>query len=362
MGGRAATEVELEMENSGQLIGQKVGELLDQLVARTGLSFLRLHGDGVDVRIVHVGRGQCFVIDHARKVRDRIGERLVRWGHLDRQTLLALLKDAEERNRVLDFTTHVAASTVEYVAMSQALDSLDRTVLFPHLSFQIGEQTEAYRGCKLSASSIKKRIDWANQQKKSYLKWRGHLESGRLRFNCGFTGRSPAHEAVEVAIAKQTSWDGIQSRLHEPLFRIALQLDGLEQEGAVEMMDPVESDVPTVLKSRWVFAQNLFAIFILAGVIYAGKADLQILDKKLGSMSTDLQGLALAAHTFATVSYELERYQERFGEYPSDKKLRVLMRRDRDVAGRAFQFAPYRYLGFKHDYLLEVGESVGAKR
>ena len=295
---------------TGRLIDYGFTDLMDTLVARPGLSFLRLHGSGVDMRVIHVGREQCFVVDHGRKVKDRIGERLVRWGHLKRETLVTMLSGSEDRNTVLDFTSQVPSSIVEYVAMTQALDSLDRLMLFPHLQFELGEQQSAYRGTKLTASALKKRVTWASQSKDSFLKWRSRIESGQLNFYPTARDRTPAHTAVECAILERTGWEGIQCRLHDPLFNIAEQLDVLEREGSLSYTEDESPKVPTVLRSRWVVLQHVGSSILLLGFVLSGLVDWESTWLRAKAPLEAYTANALAHRTIRMAAFEALRLRE----------------------------------------------------
>ena len=341
------------MMEAGKLIDVTLNALIDQLVARPGLSFLRLHGDGVDVRIIHVGREQCFVVDHARKIRDRLGERLVRWGHLKRDVLLRLLAEAEERKSILDFTSQVSLSTVEYVATTQALDSLDRLVLFPHLDFEFGEQLTGYRGAKLTANALKKRLAWASSVKHVFLKWRSRMGSGDLQFYPAAREKSPVHTAVECAILEKSGWDGIQCRLHDPLFKLAEHLEALESDGSIMFVEHAQAELPTILRSRWRWVQNVGGLILLLGIVFFGKIDFTSLQVRMVESIDFVKGELLAQHALVRVTFEAESYQERYGKYPSREILANRLQKPQDDKASPVVIMPYRYIDFVDDFLLE---------
>ena len=253
-------------------------------------------------------------------MKERLGERLVREGFLERQVLTELEKLELDGVR-LDFSSHVPNAQIELVVMNQTLDSIDRLALFPMLDYEIGEQTSVYRGAQISGAAII-RIAWLENVVETFLKWRKHLE--RTPLPCCRLGAACPQTMLRLNVYFQRVWDlMVCKRRFMSRWRILrvvwspLEQDGVIQVGAANA--PVWLQVPSNL------SRTLAGLLggVLTGCVFFASEHLQ-LDSPWGKVAERARGITRRVSTRRYVEFEVERYQERFGRYPTSEELKAL--------------------------------------
>lgn len=335
----------------GKLVDVGLKAVLERLLAEPGIAFLRLRGDSVDLRLIHVGRGKYVLNDYTRKVKERLGERLVREGFLERQVLLSQLEKLELDGVRLDFSGHVPNAQLESVVMNQTLDSIDRLVLFPMLDYEIGEQTSVYRGAQISGSAVLKRLAWLEDALEIFLKWRKHLDQDSVTMLPSGRGLSTENAHIERALGARLGFDGLQAALHEPLANIACRLESLAQEGMIHVgaaNAPVWLQVPSNLSRA---LAGVLATALLGGIVFLALPHLKPVDSWVDLVERT-QGVMRRVSTRRYVEFEVERYQERFGHYPSSDELKAVVVTVTDRGLNQPFVAEYHYIGMQNDFVV----------
>lgn len=337
----------------GKLVDVGIDTVLDALIEQPGLNYVRLTGPSVDVRIIHIGRGQCIVNDYTRKVRDRIGERLVRSGFLSRSVLVEQLKRQEEDGVRLDFSEYVPSANLDYVIMNQTLDSLDRLSLFPMLDYQIAPQTKVYRGAKIGGAAIRKRCKWIEVHRDKFLLWRQRMNEGRLYMEPIARGLSSENAGIDKALSNDGGWSGLQAALREPLANIALRLDGLVAQGHLHYVEADRLKIVKVDRSRWRVAGFVASMSLLVGSVYLVPFDTGIMMAAWRAPWDHLSQFSHVSHTRTFVAFEVERYRERHNEYPPasvlEQRLESLFSGE-TRHGRLLH--RYQYIGLKDEFVV----------
>jgi hypothetical protein len=344
---------------SGKLVDVGIHLALDALVEQPDLTYLRLNGPSIDIRIIHIGNGQCIVNDYTRKVRDRLGERLVRWGFLARPVLLEQLKRQEDEGVRLDFSEYVPTANLEYVVMNQTLDSLDRLSLFPMLDYQIAPQTTVYRGAKISEAAIRKRCRWIEEHRDCFLVWRKRLDEGRLHMDPIARGLSRGHANVDKALCEGGDWGAFQSALHEPIANIALRLDSLLLEGHLHYAEPDLQTVIKVDRVRYRLASMVFSLVVLGGGVYLAPLDQGRVKAGVIQPWLHLKRFSNVSHTRTMVAFEAERHRERHARYPSAAVMltRLEQFKTSGVGDRRPLYG-FQYIGLEDEFVVLTSSSA----
>ena len=343
----------------GKLVDVGIYAVLETLASQSGLAYLRLNGSPIDIRIIHVGRGQCFVNDYTRKVRDRVGERLVRWGFLERSILVEQLKRQEDDGQRLDFSDHVPNANLEYVVMNQTLDSLDRLSLFPMLDYEIAPQTTVYRGAKINIAAIRKRFEWMEQHRECFLLWRQRIEGGRLFMPPAARGASLDNAKVDKALTSGSDWSSLQAVLHEPLSNIALRLDTLTAEGHLQYIEAETQATTKVERARWRFLGLVLSLMVVFGGVYKMPPDLDRIGRSLTQIFSHVTQLSNGSHTQMIVGAEVEHFRERHQRHPSRLELKEALLSVVNDVSETGTLSPYQYIGMPDDFVVLTHLSNG---
>ena len=207
------------MNRMGRLADASMEALCGELMSAPPGQALRLFGDGMSIWVTHLGDGECLVSENNRKLKDRMGERLIRWGYLERERLLSLLALAGDGDP-LDLRSEVGDEVFDNVLAIQGLDSIDRLALNPQLEYEFCDGKESVRGYRTTLMAFRLALTGLKKHR-SFLSWRAALSRVKFQMVGNVDEVMPGASAAREHISSVTDLLDLQPVLRLPVFDIA---------------------------------------------------------------------------------------------------------------------------------------------
>ena len=313
------------MNKMGRLADASMEALCSELMSAPPGQALRLFGDGMSIWVTHLGDGGCRVSENNRKLKDRMGERLIRWGYLERERLLSLLALVGDGDP-LDLRSEVGDEVFDNVLAIQGLDSIDRLALNPQLEYEFCDGKESVRGYRTTLDGFQTRFDWAQKNHRSFLSWRAALSRVKFQMVGNVDEVMPGASAAREHISSVTDLLDLQPVLRLPVFDIALALETLQSEGVLLAIKP-DAQIKTIQKSlRTSWFIHGFFICLSAVLIWFSQQRILEIPVRVSTWVADLDSEYQREWLKGRIVFAAEKHFEIHSRYPESSKLVEILR------------------------------------
>ena len=313
------------MNKMGRLADASMATLCSRLISGPPGHALRLFGDGMSIWVTHLGEGACLVTEKNRKLKDRMGERLIRWGYLERDRLLALLAVADEGDS-LELRSEVGSDVFDNVLAMQGLDSIDRLALNPQLEYEFCDGLNNMRGYRTSLKDVETRFAWAQKNYRSFLSWQAALSRVKFQMVGNVDEVMPGVSAARQHISSASDLLDLQPVLRLPVFDIALALETLQGKGALLAIKPDEQikTIQKSLKTSWFI--HCFFICLAVGFVWVSRDRVLEIPARASAWIVELDSEYKREWLKGRIVFAAEKHFEIHSRYPDSSKLVEILR------------------------------------